>query len=341
MNYYGRRRYRRRYYTRSRRGVGTYTSRSKRRAIGNYRAAIQQKDSTQVNLNIQHKCSTSFRGVLIPGEGGAVRHQFKAGVYAVNVWDLLRKSEFYQSYANMYDQVKIDRIKIKLTPIQWTFNNNGANTFQAITVITAWDRTGLSENQVKIITDDVATQGDNANIVGLAQEANNDGLYVVMNDEIGSYSSAMTRNLNPGSSLSISRVLYPSSLAEKSFWANTADLDQWYASYDVMKCRYIGFEDDGNVYGGAIDPEIIAQHKIGELRKTDAAVNNPCFLLEDSTIPFKPTFLLGVQTGISNNYIGYHEDEQTNDIPSPPVLFNMEADVGVTFRGLRKAKIVE
>ena len=100
--YYGRRYYSSRYPRRSSRRTYSSSSRSKRRAIGNYRAALAQKDATNVNLSITHKfqCNTSTLTV-----GNQSLHK---GVYALNMWDLLRRSDFYQSYANMYDQIKIN-----------------------------------------------------------------------------------------------------------------------------------------------------------------------------------------------------------------------------------------
>ena len=98
---YSRRLYGRRYYRR----YPTYRrSATIRRAIGNRKAAAQQKDTSRVNLNVQHKFSTSYIHQVLTGDNNT----FNCGVYAVNIWDLLRKSEFYQSYASMYDQVKID-----------------------------------------------------------------------------------------------------------------------------------------------------------------------------------------------------------------------------------------
>ena len=81
----------------------------KRRAIGNYRAAIKQQDKTDVNLNITTKFKT-FQGETL---------DFQNGAYALNIWDLLRRSDFYKSYANMYDQIKINSIRVKLTPIMF------------------------------------------------------------------------------------------------------------------------------------------------------------------------------------------------------------------------------
>lgn len=321
-------RYRRRLYGYRypyRRRYTSYSGRSARKAVGNYKAATQQKDKTDVNLNVMHKCTTSYKNTTI-GEDN-----FNTGVYALNIWDLLRRSEFYQSYASMYDQVKINRIRLKLTPTQWSFNTQDTKAFQAITIVTAWDRTGLSMEQIKLISEHVQDDG----IIG--KEGNTDGLYVTMNEDISTYSSAMTKSLNPGSSFSTTRTIYPSSLSEKSYYVNTADLDAWYTGYDTINNRFIGLDASNVIRGNPSDwinatDEVI----IGDLTRTPCIEHNPCFLLEDSSVPFKPTFLIGCQCPFPQNVI-----QGTNSVVTGPVAFNIEADIGVTFRGLRKAKLVE
>ena len=300
---------------------------AKSKAIGNYKAANQQKDAADVSLNILHKCSTQYAKWTL--EQGT----FITGVYAINIWDLLRKSEFYASYANMYDQVKINRVRIKLTPTSMRLTSS-QNQYKAITVVTAWDRSGLSPEQ--IIINGQPVFGDTDTKIGAAGDIK--GIYLNMNEQIGTYSSAQTRNLNPNSSMSIVRYLYPSSMQEKSLYINTADLLPWYDGYDFEKSRYYGIRMPNYVKGNptTIEDSVLDQDVIISLvEQTPAIKNNPAFILEDSSIPFKPTFLIGVQSSTNPSLI----DANTVDVG--PVTFTLEADVGVTFRGLRKAKIVE
>ena len=342
MNYYGRRRYYRRYpYRTSRRAYAT-SSRSKRRAIGNQRAARQQKDISEVSLSITHKCSTSYLWKYF-----SAQTKFTTGVYALNIWDLLRKSDFYQSYASMYDQVKINSIKIRLTPISWNIGTLGTNyaatntEYRAITVITAWDRTGLSAEQLKLIAQNVVNvDDDNPELVGiLGTDANNDGIYVVNNEDIGTYSSALTHSLTFGSKSTINRYLYPSNLAEKSYYANTADLDKWYENYDFNKGRFYGIKLPDRVLGiRAFDDEVLSDQIIGEVAGSPAIDSNPCYIGEDSSVPFKPTLLIGVQSPVPTSTV---QALQENTTIVNPVVFNIEADIGVSFRGLRKARMVE
>ena len=112
MNYYGsRRRYyrnRARYYRTSSRGT-RYSSSSSRRAAGNYRAALQQRDQSSVNLSIPTTVQVKTVDINVTDpfrpDGQQNVAILNGGVTAINIWDLLRKSTFYQSYANMYDHL--------------------------------------------------------------------------------------------------------------------------------------------------------------------------------------------------------------------------------------------
>lgn len=337
MNYYGRRRYySSRYPRRSYRRAYSSTSRSKRRAIGNYRAAIQQTDKTDVNLSVMTKFET-FRGTLNVSN----EREEDYGVFALNIWDLLRKSDFYQSYANMYDQIKINSIRIKMTPNYFKSNmvENGVNQFySSYTVVTAWDRTGLSEEQIHFSV--------NPNTVNkeVGTDNDTDGLYVIVSPEdVATYSSAVTKPMSANSNTTIVRTIYPSTLAEKTTYVNTSDLNEWYAFYDKSNCRYYGI----------INPNYVEPHQTAQVLNTnDARVTvplqplnlvlstmrqeNPCYVEESPTFPFKPTLLVGL---LNEKYT--IKDNNNNDIEIiPTAQFTVEADIGVTFRGLRKSSIV-
>ena len=158
--YYGRRYYRR-YPRRSSRRAYTSRSRFARRTRGNQRAAAQQKDQGEVVLNIPSKLS-AFNGTINLNVDTPDHYEFSGGVYALNIWDIMRKSEFYQSYANMYDQVKINKVTVKLTPYQFPIVSFGVSQgirdyYNSYTVVTAWDRTGLSQKQLlyRFVRDEV------------------------------------------------------------------------------------------------------------------------------------------------------------------------------------------
>lgn len=316
MSYYSRRRsYYSRWPSRSLSRWSRYSTRTtrgtKRRAIGNLIASNAQKDSATVNISIPHRCSAKYYKQTVNNVN------IVTGTYACNIWDLLRKSDFYQSYSNMFDQVKIDSIKVKLTPVQWSFNTSNAgnlNYNNAITIVTAWDRTGLSADQLTVLKTPLVDGK-------LGSESDAGGIYVIIGNEIETYSSAITRNLNPGSSVNFSRVLYPSTMAEKTCYMNTNDLQPWYTGYDYSLGRFWGIPDED------------ATSLTNKTWRSD----NPCTIREDPALPFKPTLLIAVKGGVpSMNY----KDINAYDSDVPPVIFNAEFDIGVTFRGLRRAKTV-
>ena len=322
-----------------------------RRAAGNYRAALQQRDSTQINLSVPTQITASchiapftvynyFNG---PTEADAAIDLQFSGVYALNIWDLIRRSSFYQSYASMYDQVKIDRIRLKLTPGSFT-QTTGIN-YQSFTVVTAWDRTGLSEEQLALNTNtwDAAANGPGSDSIGTTG-VNGYGLYVRMTgDDVATYSSAVTKSVNPNTSTSIIRTLYPRTTAEKGYYCNTADIDKWYTGY--ANGHWYGIDNDLGIRGkytnvtnttGAQFPVPI----FGQIAKMNSKAyqGNPCYILESPNIPFKPTLLVGLLNKTSITAPGQDGANQNAD---PSITFYVEADIGVTFRGLRKAPLVQ
>lgn len=293
------------------------------------------------------------------------------GVSAINIFELLRKSDFFNSYAPMYDQFRITSIKVKVTPVAWqTYNQfnlpnqwnqlitNVSNTNpkvidtvtiatadpfepddiatydkneetenhykikydnnseyiypQALTIVTAWDRTGLDSTQLTYYKN------------------TNDKLVVAIGDSISTYSSAKSSQLVAGANFNCTRYLYPSSQQEKSLYYSTNDLK--------LQQKY--------KYTNEVNPYIIEMVTDGT---DDKVPYNPTYitnLRENPNCPFKPTFLLGV---LSVDTVTSQPDAELEDglidethmmNNIKPVTFNLEFDIGVTFRGLRKSQIV-
>lgn len=289
----------------------------RRRARGNMRAANQQSDTSDVVINLMTKVKSGVTGAA----------DTPYGTSASNVFQLLRKSEFFSSYSNMYDQFRITSIKVKVTPVSWKtydqFNVPAATAAadagaavtqaipgmpadgipaeantkpeyiypQALTVVTAWDRTGLDGTQYLIEdSKEVITIGDN----------------------ITTYSSAKSQQLVGGATFNCVRYLYPSSQQEKSLYFSTNDLEDQYALR-------------------AADPYYV-KHVSDNYTSL-----NICNIAANPNCPFKPIFLLGILKVEDLEY-GGTEDLTKNKIN--PVTFNLEFDIGVTFRGLRKAQVV-
>lgn len=331
-----------RYYGRNRR---YYRSSTVRRAAGNMRAAKQQADQSTFTINIPSTIEAANYPSANPFNPNTTVNY---GVYPLNIFEQLRKSEFYQSYAGMYDEFKIDRIKIKLLPTEFTYtatagNNNDSGRYRNITVYTAWDRTGLSKDQLVLIASHL---NETSTEIGVVTANNNvvtddgDGLFCIVGNDITTYSSAESRVINPGTNTSIVRWLNPKTIDEKGQWISTGALRQWYKGYREGKFYGIptGHKNNflltnyGDVEVGTEiippDPGIDGDIAIGRsaLKVVSSAnKDNPCYLLEDTGIKFKPTLLVGI----------YPESTNTNTCK-----FNVETEVVCTFRGLRKANVV-
>lgn len=333
--YYGRNRgyYRRSGYRRS--------GNTNRKAWGNMRAAKQQADQSTFTINIPSQISA-----FCNSSSGEVR-----GTYAMNIYDLLRKSEFFQNYANMYDEFKIDKIKIKLLPTTWAINQAGNSFYKNLTVYTAWDRSGLNTGQcVLSITNPNQVDRTAQNDYKLGN-ANGGGISVLIGEDITSYSSAESRVVNPNTNTSIVRWLNPKTISEKSQWLSTGLLKKWYDSYDDVNGIYKGIPVS-NKNGSFIDDEIGSFNQILDLNGQAGSIgglmeiftsplnsDNPCSLFEDNGIRFKPTLLVGIYPN-DNNTIQQGTGDNIVNIPANRINFNVEGEVVCTFRGLRKSKVV-
>jgi hypothetical protein len=326
----------RRRFARSRYSGRRWGSGQARRARGNQRAANQQSDISNVNINMMKRIKVGVTAFNKSTQNdNSNPKKYECGTVALNIFELLRKSEFYQSYSNMYDQFRINRIQVKLTPVTWRtydqFNvpstNAGAPLLgedyeeveldyspsvkkfivpQALTVVTAWDRTGLDDTQIMDYYDNTL---------------NNSFKVITIGDNITTYSSAKTTQLVAGANFNCVRYLYPSSQQEKSLYFSTSDLVE------------------------QIENPLEAQQwfeiKNGVNYNSKYITN----LHADPNCPFKPTFLVGilsVDTVIPADTFNAQHNTEAQDAKGQiyPVTFNLEFDIGVTFRGLRKTQVV-
>lgn len=316
--------------------------------------ANQQRDQANYTINIPTKLTAFNRVLSIPTDALNPSNNPKIkqiGTYALNIYECLRQSTFFQNYSQMFDEFKINNVTVKLTPAAFTIPTN--TKYTSLTVFTAWDRTGLEWDQVYINALASSYQADGK--LGVTstgtwespttadiEAGKTDGLYVTLGDDVGTYSSAQTRSVNPNTNTQIVRKIYPTALLEKSQYLSTDSLRQWYDYFDVMNGRFYGIPfgssdtlmaiNRDKSEGGSVTPAI--------LKLSPAISGNPCFLVEDNAIAFKPTLLVGIfgsgewadMMNLSTDYTNSLANTTNN-----PVLFNVEVDVDVQFRGIRKA----
>ena len=333
---YYKRRYRRYYRNKYKNSYG-------KRSYGNMKAAKQQADQAAFVMNIP--TSLTCKAVSVQLDTNTKQER---GTFALNMYDLLRKNEFYQSYANMYDEFKIDNIKVKLIPTKYnvTVGDTNSTGYQSFTVYTAWDRTGLNSKQLYLKANGVfndqpiadgdpnrpAISGKNRDYIG---KNDTDGLYCIVGSDIATYSSAESRQISVGQNSSIVRWLKPKTIQEKGKWLSTAQLEPWYYYYNPTDCAYTyiptfsssSVEVASQITNLDQNPRTIAANLS---TVSPAVANNPCFLEEDPSINFKPTLLVGLYP---------YEDGGSSTNPRA-VTFNVEAEIACSFRGLRRSKVV-
>lgn len=153
---------------------------SRRRATGNARAARQQRDSATVTLSRVHTTPVT---IPIGAAGSAV---------AINHWDSLRQSTFFNNYAPMYDQMKIDKIRIKITGSQ----GGSAQTANiSPTVVIAFDRNGIDAGQTVSV------------------------------ETVSTYSSSQIKSWSVGNAFVMYQTIYPSTIMEKGQYVPTDSLE--------------------------------------------------------------------------------------------------------------------
>ena len=109
----------------------------------------------------------------------------------INHWNQLRLSTYFDNYAPMYDQMKINKIRMKVTGNQ-SGTAQTANLSPA--VVLAFDRNGLSPNQT------------------------------VNTGTISTYSSAQLKQWSTGNAFVMYQTIYPSTIMEKGQYVPTDSL---------------------------------------------------------------------------------------------------------------------
>lgn len=152
---------------------------SRRKANAEARAARQQRDVATVTIN---RVATVQVQVPVGDANGAV---------TINHWNQLRLSSFFPNYAPMYDQMKLDKIRVKITG----FRAGTAQTSNiSPSVVLAFDRNGLNDDQT------------------------------VSTATISTYSSAQLKQWSTGNAFVMYQNIYPSTIMEKGQYIPTESL---------------------------------------------------------------------------------------------------------------------
>lgn len=297
------------------------------------RAADQQRDSTTVviNSNDSFDCGQTINQIYLDrGDSG----WYDTGCCAINIYDVLRRSDYFAEFSRLYDQFKIDNIRAKIIATNWATSREESSTekineiikARSYVIVTAWDRAGIEKDQI------VRSQ----EWINDPYTPENKKFYVTLGKNITTYSSAKTKHLGPGNAYEIVRQLYPENLQEKNQYISTSLLKR---QQTRVNSEYFPY----NCFYKKVVP-VTPQNPNGyEYVATDFDSRYPCNLLADTACPFKPTLLVDVISGPNPMVTDIKErDPEGFDTlltiginKIKPVTFDVEYDITVTFRGLR------
>ena len=179
-------------YRRYGRRYSSYGRSYRNRSRGQYAAANGQRDSSRVVLKwsqVQQIEAQQIAGA--EGVAGEL-HASQQGWSVFNAWRALLNSGFYENFAEMYDQIKLNAVKVKITLLSASSSLFSATNNPVF--VCAWDRNGVSAN---------------SNISESPFR------------NISSYGSAITRPMTVGANFGMQRYLFASTMAEKTQYIPT------------------------------------------------------------------------------------------------------------------------
>lgn len=230
-------------YASFRRRRSYYGKTSARRATRNARSASQQRDSTTVTIN---RVAT-FMVTVPKGK--------PSGALYISHWDQLRNSQFFSNYSGMYDQMKLDKSKMKITGS--SINVVSGTVFASPSIVLAVDRNGLSPQQFVNLPDDSNPQ------------------YMLNPDIVSTYSSSALRQWSSGNAFVMYQTVYPSTISEKGQYLPTNSLAEPQPASDALP------QDFPNGEIPEFPPPVVQ--------------GNPCSVWQSTSVPYKPVSLLAVR----------------------------------------------
>lgn len=167
----------------------------RRQAFGNFAAAMQQRDSTNIVASLQETVN-----LTIPvncNEATLVR----------NANSLLVTSQYFRNYMGMYDQYKVNAIRASVEVLALNSMVSSPNNFPS--VCTAWDRNGAQIKSVQLY-DKTGVAVDNSFSYAMPSYS-----------DVTSYSSANEKTIYYGARWGVIRQLDAASMQEKSMYVPT------------------------------------------------------------------------------------------------------------------------
>ena len=278
-------------------------SSSTKRRRGNFKAAKQTRDA----MNFVIKCNYAFSAKYIPKD--ANNNVVEYGTAVINIYEVLRSNSQFSNFAALYDQIKVDGIKVKLNVADAATTAAQINAIKTINIVTAWDRTGISKDQVDFF--DIA--GDKIPEVDYDTSGANSFKYKIGKGIVNGTGNNKTI-LNNYQRWSSNPYLYPSTSEEKGCYLSTSNFAPFLESVNYNTCA--------NTVNSANDAT-----PISELFNNA----NPCIPFESPSCKWKPTLMVGVfKTGLDGESYAVDNYQECD-----PVVFNAEFTIDCKFRNMK------
>lgn len=166
----------------------------RRQAFGNFAAAMQQRDSTNIVASLQETVSLT------------VPKNCTEATLVRNANSLLVTSQYFRNYMGMYDQYKINAIRASIEVLALNNMVSSPNNFPSI--CTAWDRNGAQIESVQLSdAQGTITQGYSYRMPTYS--------------DVASYSSANEKTIYYGARWGVIRQIDAASMQEKSMYIPT------------------------------------------------------------------------------------------------------------------------
>ena len=274
----------------------------KRRTSAQFRSAKKGNDSFQFVVNSNIVFSAFYDNTT------------RRGVAAIPMWEVLARNTNFNHFKSMYDQVRIDGCRVKLNVTDADTTINTISQVKNVNIYVAWDRTGLSTNQVEFYKTD---NKGNAQLIGLDEYDNENVIYyaTVIGVNIVNCTGTDKSILNSFQKWTKYTSCYPNLLNEKAQYVSTSMFNIYSAST--------------NWRDGLVTASSSSHNTVNDLLSS----GNPCVPFESTSCRFKPTLLVGV---FSNEISSVGNITQYGN--TRPVVFNAEVTISVTFKDMKAAK---
>lgn len=271
----------------------------KRRAVQTIRAANSQNST----INFAFKINYAFTASFAKSSG--------TGTAAINVYDVLMKSENFLNMMKMYDSVKVNGVNVRLNVTDYTVQASEQAAIKTVNVVTAWDKSGLSVQECEFY------EASGTDIIETPDYDTKKAVYFrnLLGSKVTGYGSIKKGLLNQYQRFSRYEKCWPTTNNEKSLYIPTRLFNDFVTGQDIATTKY---QISGD-YTDQVVNDILANP-------------NPCIPFENVAVPWKPTLLVGVfKTNINNNNVDQYGDCDT-------VVFNAEFTIPCTFKGLKGDK---